>query len=145
MSLSFHPSQGMVLMCDFTTGFRAPEMVKLRPVIVISPRPRRKTQLCTVVPLSCTAPSPIESHHHQLHPASLPGPLAEKVTWAKCDMLMTVSLDRLDRVKIGKTTSGKRLYATHAVTAADLVSVQKAILAGLGLSKYINIRCVYGA
>lgn len=45
----------MVLICDFTTGFQAPEMVKKRPVVVVSPR-RRIGQVCTVVPLSSVAP-----------------------------------------------------------------------------------------
>ena len=40
-------------MCDFDTGFKAPEMVKKRPVVVISPRRRRSSaQFYTVVPLS---------------------------------------------------------------------------------------------
>ena len=41
MALNFHPEPGMVLICDFTTGFRVPEIVKRRPVVVISPRRRR--------------------------------------------------------------------------------------------------------
>lgn len=136
MPLSFHPQQGMVLICDFTTGFKAPEMVKRRPVVVVSPRPRRNTQLCIVVPLSTTSPSPVESHHHCLAPASLPGSLATRQTWAKCDMLVTVSLDRLDRVKMGRDkATGKRLYASGVVTSDDFRAIQQAILAALGLNR----------
>lgn len=78
--LQFHPHPGTVLICDFTTGFQKPEMIKKRPVVVLSPRPRRKTQLCTVIPLSTTKPLPIESHHHCLDSASLPEKLASKET-----------------------------------------------------------------
>lgn len=134
MPITFHPHPGMVLICDFSTGFKVPEMVKTRPVIVISPRPRFKTQLCIVVPLSTTAPVPVEGHHHCLDPASLPGVLAGRVTWAKCDMVTTVSLDRLDRVKAGKDlVTGKRLYVSASVIPTDFEAVQKAVLVALGL------------
>jgi uncharacterized protein YifN (PemK superfamily) len=38
MAITFHPEPRMVLVCDFTTGFKEPEMVKVRPVIVLSPQ-----------------------------------------------------------------------------------------------------------
>ena len=40
-------------MCDFRTGFKPPEMVKMRPVVVVS---GKRTGVGTVVPLSATAP-----------------------------------------------------------------------------------------
>jgi len=36
-------------------------------------RPRRSNQLCTIVPLSTTAPNPVEPFHHRMDPSSLPG------------------------------------------------------------------------
>jgi mRNA interferase MazF len=46
---------GQILICDFSSGFVEPEMVKVRPVVVISPKPRKSIHsLCTVVPLSTT-------------------------------------------------------------------------------------------
>ena len=53
MAINFHPRLGQVLYCDFKTGFRPPEMVKARPVVVLS---RNHHELCTVVPLSGTEP-----------------------------------------------------------------------------------------
>ncbi len=53
-TLSTHPQVGSTLICNYGTGFVAPEMVKRRPVVVIS-RLRRRADLCTVVPLSTTA------------------------------------------------------------------------------------------
>lgn len=120
-------------MCDYNTGFVAPEMTKKRPVVVISPRPRRATQLCTVVPLSTTVPEPVEAHHHKMDAASLPGPLGKTETWAKCDMLSTVALSRLDRVLVGKKPDGNRIYAAPQVTENDLKAIQKAVIAGLGI------------
>jgi hypothetical protein len=37
MSISEHPHTGVVVMCDYNSGFRLPEMVKRRPVVIISP------------------------------------------------------------------------------------------------------------
>ena len=59
MALKFHPKPGTILVCDFRQGFRAPEMIKRRPVVVVSPRLRNRTDLCTVVPLSTIEPRPI--------------------------------------------------------------------------------------
>ncbi|WP_164699520.1 hypothetical protein [Pseudomonas sp. BRG-100] len=33
MALYYHPKQGDVLLCDFTRGFVAPEMLKIRKVV----------------------------------------------------------------------------------------------------------------
>lgn len=133
MPLMFHPHPGMVLICDFNTGFKAPEMIKRRPVVVISPRPRRSSQLCTIVPLSTTAPNPVEPFHHRMDPKSLPGKLARRETWAKCDMLATVSLERLDRVFVRKDPDGKRIYVAEKVIEEDLVAIRRAVMTALGL------------
>jgi uncharacterized protein YifN (PemK superfamily) len=55
MAIHFHPQRGTIVVCDFR-GFEAPEMQKRRPVVVVSPRLRHRDNLCTVVPLSTTAP-----------------------------------------------------------------------------------------
>jgi len=133
MPLTFHPRPGMVLICDFNTGFKAPEMIKRRPVVVISPRPRRSNRLCTIVPLNSTAPNPVEPFHHRMDPRSLPGKLARKETWAKCDMLATVSLERLDRVMVGKEPGGKRIYVADPVTAEDLEAIRRGVMIALGM------------
>ena len=133
MPLTFHPKPGMVLICDFNTGFKAPEMIKRRPVVVISPRPRRSNRLCTIVPLSTTAPNPVEPFHHRMDPCSLPGKLARRETWAKCDMLATVSLERLDRVMVGKESGGKRIYVAEQILAEDLEAIRRGVMIALGI------------
>lgn len=132
MSLSFHPKPAMILMCNFNTGFQPPEMVKNRPIVVVSPRPRRSNQLCTVVPLSTVKPDPMMPHHHRLDSKSLPGRLAEYETWAKCDMVATVSLKRLDRVRV-KDNCGKRSYVSKVILPEDFRAILQGILAALGL------------
>jgi uncharacterized protein YifN (PemK superfamily) len=79
-------------------------MVKVRPVVVISPR-RRSSQLVTVVPMSSLPPSPIEPWHYPLPAGAYPP--ARGQVWVKADMIATVALARLDRVKV-KEPGGSR-------------------------------------
>lgn len=128
MTLTFHPDRGTILICDFSTGFQPPEMVKVRPVVVISPR-RRIGQLATVVPLSSSRPSPVEPWHFELPPGAYPparGPM-----WAKCDMLATVALARLDRVKVGGR--GGPTYQTFQLGPQEMAAVMVGVKAALGL------------
>src|SRR5262249_21592107 len=92
-----HPvGPGTVLLCDYSRGggFEAPEMVKRRPAIVISPRLPHRHGLCTVVPIS-SVPGVYEVPYVvrlELKPP-LPEPFSYAVVWAKCDMLATVRLN----------------------------------------------------
>ena len=126
MPITFHPKPGMILMCDFSTGFKPPEMVKKRPVVVLS-KPRQ--QLVTIVPLSTTEPIPLERCHYEVPNRSLPPPLRRKRHWAKCDCVTTVAFWRLDRVKAGiHATTGKRIFVTYQVFPEDLIAIQKGVL-----------------
>ena len=125
MAILFHPRPGHVLVCNYDTGFRAPEMIKNRPVVVVS---RGNAQLTIVVPLSTTEPTPLESWHVEMSPASLPETLRGPPCWAKCDMVGCVGLWRLDRVRGGKSPkSGKRIYVTHHVSATDPELIRQAL------------------
>jgi uncharacterized protein YifN (PemK superfamily) len=135
MSLRFYPRPGTVLMCNFDTGFKPPEMVKVRPVVTLSPRLRRKPMLITVVPLSSTAPQPVMPFHHRLSPESLPERLSSTTTWVKGDMLYTVSMERLDRVRNTPDTARRRRYIAMQITADDLLAIQQAVARGLGLDR----------
>jgi len=118
-------------MCDYS-GFQPPEMVKTRPVVVIS---RKHRNLATVVPLSSTEPVPLEKYHHEMHDASLPVRFRGKRMWAKCDLITTVAFHRLDRVREGKhPTTGKRMYSSKPVRSEDLTAIREAIIHVLGLS-----------
>ncbi len=136
MPLSYYPSPGEIVLCDYATGFIPPEMVKLRPVVIVSPRLRKRGDLVAVVPLSTTAPNPAEPHHCSLVLAvPLPRPFDSPQMWAKCDMVATVALSRLDRFRDGRVPGGNaRRYTTGKVSAAQLIDIRKSILCGLGLS-----------
>jgi mRNA interferase MazF len=133
MAIQFHPEQGTIVICDFT-GFVAPEMIKRRPAIVVSPRLRRRNELCTVVPLSTTPPNPISPYHFKLHVTpTLPAPYDAAFHWVKADMLYTVAFSRLHLPFDGKNASGKRNYDLRIIDKADLLKIQGCMLHGLGL------------
>ena len=129
--LTYHPHMGELLMCDFT-GFKVPEMIKTRPVVVVSPRRRGSAaRLCTIVPLSTVAPNPVLKYHHPMDPKSLPLSLRTAVSWAKCDMLYAVSLDRLSRVRF--KMGSQRVYVRQQILSADLDAIRRAVVLALGL------------
>lgn len=70
-------------------------------MVVISPNLPRRAGLVTVIPLSTTAPLPIEQYHYRLRGNPIPGKEVGEI-WAKCDLVTTVSLARLDRKKIAR-------------------------------------------
>jgi mRNA interferase MazF len=133
MSLKFHPSIGAVLRCDFDPGFRPPEMVKRRPVIVISPRLRRREGLCTVVPLSQTSPWTVMPYHCEVRPEPrLPPPYDCETHWVKADMVATVGFHRLSAWFIGKV-SGARNYIYPMISEQELERVRNCVRHALGI------------
>lgn len=134
MPIKYDLKPRTVLLCDYSKGgFREPEMVKRRPVIVISPRLRHRNGLMTVVPLSTTAPEKIGPHHCQVNlPQPMPGFPATQC-WVKADMIATVSFDRLDLFRTDRDPSGKRKYLTPRISEADFALVLASIRAALGL------------
>lgn len=131
MPLYYHPKQGDVLLCDFTRGFVAPEMLKVRKVIVISPASTHSRKLCTVVPISSTAPEVERDWHYLLRTNPLPSD-GYKQLWAKCDMLYTVSFERMDKLH-RKTRRGGREYFVVKLSDEDLQGVIAAVRAYLPL------------
>ena len=133
MPIQFHPHPDTLLYCDISTGFRPPEIVKRRPVVVIS---KSHQELVSVVPISTTEPLRIEEWHHQLDSKSLPRWLNQWWVphWAKCDIIMTVAFWRLERAKAGKhPTTGKRIYLTHVIDTEDLAAIRLAVSKVLGI------------
>jgi uncharacterized protein YifN (PemK superfamily) len=125
MALLYQPRPGAVVICDFA-GYVVPEMVKKRPVVVLA-RNRKNRQLVTVVPLSTTPPTTLEDYHHDLTQNPLPS--AGVKCWAKCDMVATVSLSRLDRCK-----AGRGQYVVPVLPTADFDAIRRAVANGLGLA-----------
>jgi uncharacterized protein YifN (PemK superfamily) len=125
---------GLVVLCDFT-GMRAPEMVKRRPVVLVSPRIRARPGLATIVALSTTTPRPVEAYHAaiDIRPA-LPGGFASEGVWVKGDMIYAVSLDRLDFIRSGRDELGRRTFHRTPLDDDAVRIVRRCVLAGLGLS-----------
>ena len=128
-------------MCDFS-GYVAPEIVKMRRVVVVSPSSRGQ-RLALVVPISTTAPRVILPVH-----VKLPGQSVYQCfdgateVWAKADLIAHVRFDRLNRVRVpardalGNPIPRKHVYiATVTLSAADLAAVRKAVLHSLGLGR----------
>lgn len=125
--ISWQPSPGQILICHFGLGFRSPEMVKTRPVVVISPKVNPWTRLCVVVPISSRAPEPVLHHHYRLPDGIVPGE-KYKEAWIKGDTLMAVSCHRLDRIKVGF-----RNYVAPMVPAEVLKEVRRCVLHSTGM------------
>lgn len=135
MAIQYPVVPGTVLLCDYSKGgFLAPEMIKRRPAVVVSPRLPRREGLCTVVPLSGSEPARPVSYVARIDlPVALPAPFEQSVWWAKCDMLATVSFDRLDLFRTARDQTGKRKYLQPKISDDALVSIREAILAALGM------------
>ena len=135
MAIREHPKIGTVLMCDYNTGFVAPEMVKRRPVVVISPRIAARPGLCTIVPLSTTPPNPVMAYHCQIElPEQLPDWFDRNGVWVKGDMVSAVGLNRLDFIRLPKSTLGTRQYCFATLSGDSIRKIRSAVLAGLGLA-----------
>ncbi|PHM60929.1 type II toxin-antitoxin system PemK/MazF family toxin [Xenorhabdus ishibashii] len=133
MGLRYQPRVGSVLMCDFK-GLIVPEIVKIRPIIVIA-RNRQNSKLVTVVPISTTEPIPALSHHHELLENPIPGKEYVRC-WAKCDMITTVSTGRLDKIK-ARTWEG-RCYIEPQLSDNEVRLIKNAVLHGIGMSHLVK-------
>ena len=134
MAIQFPPAPGDILICDFSSGFRPPEMVKRRPVLVLSPRLRHRDGLCTVVPLSTTAPRRAVPYQCLVTlPLAPPPPFQAIEVWAKADMLVTVAFARLDLMRSARRTDGKRAYLKIRLGGPDFTRVQDCVRTALGL------------
>jgi uncharacterized protein YifN (PemK superfamily) len=116
----------MVLMCDFDTGFVPPEITKVRHVVVVSPRHRRSTGSCLVVPFSTVVPNPVEPFHYRIPANSYSFFKKETDVWAKADLLSHVSFGRMDRVLDAGKFCSPTLHPLH------LKGIQVAVWEALG-------------
>lgn len=132
MPLKYPPKRGTIVVCDFDMGgFRPPEMVKRRPVVVLADRLTRRDGLANVVPLSGTPP-PYEDCNYQCQVTleqRLPPPFDGNLEWwAKADMVATVCYDRLDLPRTGRDQDGKRRYLTMRLTEEQLNQIKATLL-----------------
>ena len=130
MALRFQPKPRAIVFCNFA-GFIEPEIIKRRPVVVLAAH-KRNSKLVTVVPLSTTAPVPVESHHYRLQQNPLPGKPHVEV-WAKCDMVAVVSIERLDLVHTGRGPDGRRRYLSLSIEQDQFDAIRRGVASALGL------------
>jgi mRNA interferase MazF len=124
MAINFHPKSGTILVCNFD-GYVVPEIIKVRPVVVISPNHMKRAGLYTVVPLSTTEPTPKEKYHVELiNPITADG----SAVWAKCDMVAVVRNERLDRFKISRGT-----YKVFHLTNVQVDEIRKCVAISIGI------------
>jgi uncharacterized protein YifN (PemK superfamily) len=119
-------------MCDFK-GFVEPEMVKVRPIMVVSPKLPYRSEIVAIVPISLSAPTHdlpyvvrLSKNYHPKEPDDLP-------CWAKCDLVLNIGLYRLDGFKLGR-----RKWATPQASPEDLRAVRIAVRYGLGLHNFVE-------
>lgn len=129
MALQFFPRAGQVLVADFT-DLREPEITKIRPVIVISPKLPYRSDLVAIVPISLTSPRHSLPYCYRLSKNYHPGEPDDLACWAKADLVMNVGLRRLDAFKVGR-----RKYVYPTLSPEDLAGVRRAVLCGLGLDR----------
>ena len=138
MAIIFHPRPGQILQCDFSSGFREPEMVKSgRPVVVLTPPIQGREKLVTVAALSTEKPDPIMAYHYQIPKNSMPqlGRFQEKDTWLKGDMIYTVGFHRLDLIRLEKKdpNTGKRIYFNRRLGRDQMKEIYSCVLHGLNM------------
>jgi mRNA interferase MazF len=134
MPIQFHPGVSAVVLCDFSTGFIQPEMVKKRPAVIITPQMGSRPNLCTVVPISTDPPRRQENYHHELTALQLPAPFDKGPNWVKADLVFSASFQRLSLFQTARGHDGKRNYMRIFVQPQDFRCIQRAVLCGLGLS-----------
>jgi uncharacterized protein YifN (PemK superfamily) len=135
MSIQHHPGLGAIIICDFDQGFKEPEMVKKRPVVVISPQIAWRPGLCTVVGLSTTPPDTQRPYHCRLKISpKLPPPWDVEEVWVKGDMIVAVGFHRLNLIRLGRDDDTNcRRYRMNVLPKDQLKAVQTCVLNSIGL------------
>ena len=126
--LTTYPPAGMVIMCDFH-GLIAPEMVKERRVIVISPKDYNRRGRATVVPVSMSEPRTILDHHHKFDPGAYAFFHPTNPVWAICDMVYSLSFSRMSLVYF----DGQPQKAM--ISYDDLIAIRRLVAVTLGMIK----------
>jgi mRNA interferase MazF len=133
MTVVTHPVPGTIVRVDLSEGFRNPEMGKRRPAVVLSPPIPGRNMMCTIVPLSTTAPRVRLPHHMLLKfDPLLPAPYDKPEAWVKGDIVLTVAFHRL-RLLFSRWNSGQREYDVRILDAATFARVKNCVRSGLGL------------
>lgn len=134
--IKFQPRVGTVVRCDFK-GMIEPEMVKMRDVVVVARHPRNQ-RLVTIVPLSASQPLRPEPYHYELPSDPRPEGDSMRPIWAKCDMIYTLSIDRLE-MHYTRTRRGGRQLAKVFLSAIDMDAIKKCIASAINLPYHEDV------
>lgn len=136
MALQYYPGAWRIMMCDFNTGFKPPEMVKRRPVITISKARNDGAKLCTVIPISSVKPDIVRDFHYLLPSDELPKALQGKYneSWVKIDMITTISFSRLTMLWSGRDADCNRVYQTSPIGADHKTAISQKLLNRLAIT-----------
>lgn len=133
MGLRFQPSPGTILNCDFV-GYIVPEIVKKRQVVVVW-KHKSNAKLVYVVPLSTTPPhTPQLTVELPCLPIVRQGQDPNTRIWVKCDLIYTVSTDRLS---MPVNRASRRVAASPIninISTPELMEVKKALAKALHLN-----------
>lgn len=129
--MQHQPKPGTIINCNFD-GYISPEMVKRRPVIILK-RNKLHNKLVTIVPISTTAPRKITNLHIEIE-----GPVDGKQAWIKCDMIYTVCLDRLSRLK-EKDKDGLYQWVNKTLDDQQFDAVKKGVANYLSLNNNTQV------
>lgn len=142
MPITIHPKAGQILFCDFSQGFKEPEMVKnKRPVVVLTEPISGRANLVTITPLSTVEPTTVKAYHYKIPRQSMPmlDIFQRADSWLKGDMIYTVGFHRLDLIRLGKKgPNGKRLYFTNRLGKDQMKQIYQCVLHGMNLSKLVG-------
>ena len=139
MPITFRPASGDILLCEFGPDPRDPETFPLNaPPVSVRPEMHKRrhvvvinsnvaNDLIVVAPLSTLPPAPVKPYHYFIPAGRYP--FIGRDSWLKGDMLIAVSLARLDRLKVKGSLSRTPLNAT------DRRACQVAMLNALGLGR----------
>lgn len=119
MAIDFYPYPGQVLMCRLEAG--------LRRVIVVSPKKFNNLGSCVVVPISKATPAPLPPLHVMFAPNQYYFLHRVQPSWAMCGRVHSVSLQRLDRLRLGTH------YITPSISPQDLRLVRRAVARAAGI------------
>ncbi len=133
MALTFQPAPGTILNCDFR-GFIVPEMVKQRQVVVLW-KHKSNAKLVYVLPLSTTQPH-VPALAYRLDRVPLPRPGQDPYTpiWIKCDMVSTVSTDRLTMPVNRASRRSAAGPININISTPDLVAIRAIVVSALKLA-----------
>ena len=101
-------------------------MTKVRPVVVLSPRRRRKIGPYLVVPFSTQMSERLEPTHYRIPAGRYSFFTRDADSWAKCEFLSAVGEERLDRLWRDGMHVAPRLHD------ADLRGILMGVLRALG-------------